>query len=204
MAKEKVIPDQADLRVTAFAEHRNLSEAKRQHDTKLKQLFSIANELDIAKKHLKSEHVSIQPRYRYLPEKRRVFEGYQVQSTINVHMESLSKVGNILQKLTDAGFDRIGNVAYGKKDMDAIREQILLKAVDNAKAKAEKIAKRLGVEVGKPVKVVESSTPSSRPYRAHRGVDMMARADAVEMAAVAPPAGELQISNRIHITFEIE
>lgn len=203
-AQKYVLPDQAIINVTVNAKDRDLQKSKLEHDQKLQALFKIAGDMKIERKHLKTQYASVQPQYRYANNEQ-LFDGYNISTSLQMTIKSMASVGDVLEKLVAAKFDRISNVQYSVSNDLAYRDEVLLNALDNAKEKAGKMAARMSQNLGKPLQISQGYQQHSRPQ------PMMGRMMAIERASadmagggVAPPEGEILITGTVTVSFELK
>ena len=207
-----VKPDKADLQFTVFAEHKELQQAKKQADEKLESVLAMLAKIGIAKGDIQTNYSSIMPRYRYessvtsgYSSGKQIFEAYEAQYAITVTIKKLDLVGVVLQKLTEASIDRIGNVTYGIIDERPIKEKALNEAIAHAKRKADIAAKAMEVEVGGVISFAEAGAQIA-PLQVMMAAPMMAKMsmDASGAAPSAPPAGDIEVTQSVSISYEIK
>ena len=199
-AKTQTVPDQALITFTLESKASELADAKRMQDEKLRTLYTLAGELRIEQKHLKTNYAQINPEYRYKDGKQ-IFQGYNASASITITLNDTSIVGEVMERFVKAGFDRMNAVQYRIKDEQPIREKLKIDAIANAKSKAEKMAAALGMRVGKPVQISESAIANHLPQPFMRAMPMAA--DMAEGSAMAPPSGEQETHATIHVVFEL-
>lgn len=201
-AKREVAPDQATVNVTVVAQDRDLQKAKQMHDTKMQELLKIAASLQVERKNIKTQYASIQPQYDYTDGKQ-VFRNYMISNTLEISLKRLNAVGELVQKLVDAKFDQVGNVQYSVDNDLSYRDEVLLEALDNAKAKAAKMAERMGATLGDVVQVSQGYQ-APQPVPMVRAMAMMKSADAAPAQAVQPPEGLMNINGTVTVSYELK
>ena len=146
-------------------------------------------------------------------ESRQVLVGYRVQTSIDITVTDISKVGELMENITNAGFEKgsknewgqLLSMYYGLSNADKIRDEILVEAITNARSKAERMVKAAGADIKRVYSINESGiampVPMPMPMMA-RG--MMAEGMAMADKAVAPPAGEQIINANVTVTFELK
>ena len=91
---------------------------------------------------------TIQPQWQYLtnaPPKR---TGYEARNTLRVSVEQLPVLGRWIDAALDAGAARVENVEFDSSHASSARRDALARAVANAKADAETLAKAAGGTLG--------------------------------------------------------
>lgn len=207
-AEHEVKPDVAMVGVTIENKSMTLEETKRKQDAETKKLLQIAKELRVNQDDLRTQHAQINPHYEYNREtKKQVFKGYRANTTVQIKLRDLEKVGVLLDKLVRAGFDRVNNVRYILDDDIEHRDAVLVEALSNAKNKAEKMAKRLGGNLGQAITVNEGykSAPVLYQPKMMRSMAMDAAPEAMSASAsVAPPSGLIELNGTVTAIFELK
>lgn len=200
----KMMPDMAVVHFAIFAEHTKADVAKEEADQQLSGVKKLLNTHKIASKHLKSGHISVQPRYRYHKGRDRTLEGYQVSYALQLTVHDLNLVGQLLQGFTEAGISRVNNVHYTLHDDEQAKSDALLAAMKKARAKAMMLAQAEGDKLGEALKISEGHVSFNPHPVMMRGARMMVADAESAKAAEAPPVGELDISASISVIYELD
>jgi uncharacterized protein YggE len=219
-ANRKLVPDEAHLRVNLNSMQMKMADAKADHDEKLKKLLEIAKEEGIEERKVRTESSTIQPIYEYVNQSpaiinsqpQRVFRGYRVQSLLDVTVVDTAKVGQVMEKITNAGFEKEANTEWGNlldlqyqvSEPEKKRDELLAEAIAVARAKAENMAKAAGTSVAGVRQISEGHVSNYMP----RPMMAMGKAVAMDMAAesapVAPPSGEQELQANVSVVFELK
>ena len=195
----KAEPDVARVMVSVLTQSKDQGQAAEQN-AKLTTAVrdALMTKFNLAKKDLETFGYNIQPQYDYQARPPKVV-GYQVRNTIRVSIKDLTKTGQVIDAATAAGANEIQGVSFEVENDAALRNEALVKALTNAKEKAELIAKTLGVQVGPVVSVRETSAPSVMPMR------MMMAAEAKMAGAPETPieAREMTVTADVTVVFGI-
>jgi len=195
----KAEPDIARVMVTVATESNDPGEAAAQN-AKLTTAVrdALVSKFKLAKKDLETFRYEIRPQYAYTKNQPTV-TGYQVTNTVRVSIKDLTKTGQVIDAATAAGANEIQGVSFEVENDEALRNEALVKALNNAKEKAELIAKTLGVRVGPVVSVRETSAPSVMPMR------MMMAGEAKMASAPETPieAREMTVTADVTVVFTI-
>ncbi|WP_286235747.1 SIMPL domain-containing protein [Thalassotalea sediminis] len=119
---------------------------------------------------------------------------FDVARTISVKLNSLAQYDRVLEHLVKIGVSNISPIELGFSDPEALYTSALQKAIDNAKSKANDIAKQLGVSVGTVISIKETGYHAPSVYR----MSMME-----SKAGFSSQATERAISAQVVITFQI-
>ena len=136
----------------------------------------------------------------YCPPSKQVLTGYTASESITVKVRNTDSVGDIMQGLGTTGVSDLSGPNFAIDNPDAVQAQARKLAIDDAKAKAEVLAKDLGVTLSKIV----SFSDNSGGYPVMYAKDSMMSVGAVPAAAPAIISkGENTISSDVTITYEI-
>lgn len=165
----------------------------------------------VDEKDIKTLSYNISPQYSYpnpcyggvcpaYEERTPRITGYQVSQTVQVTMRDLTKVGELLGGLGKLEVQNINGPAFALDDSTAGYSVARADAIEKAKTEAARLAKQLGVRLGKIVSFSESSGGYPYPMYAY-GMG----GDAVMTKEASPqvPAGENTYNASVSITYEI-
>lgn len=126
--------------------------------------------------------------------------GYQVSETIEVTVHDLDKTGTLLAGLGSQNVQNLYGPEFALDNPAAPQEEARAKAIADAKAQAELLARQLGVHLGKVVSFSEGG--GGYPYPMY---GMGAKTMAADSVAVAPqvPTGQNEYNSNVSITYEI-
>jgi uncharacterized protein YggE len=201
----RVAPDQLTLPVTVREENVTLKVAKDRHDDKLRRLLKLAADLGIPKEKIQTSYTAVNPVYDYERESTRPrLRGYEVQTSLEFRLTDFAKLGDFMNGIIAAGIDEIGSVSYSLQDEDKAREDTLNLAMEQAYAKASRLAGTAKVTIDKPLIIEEGDADVQRPMRP-RPMMRMAAMNA-PMAAAPPelPSGVIEIHQAVTVTYALK
>ena len=213
MAERKVVPDEAHITVNLNAMDKKMATARAAHDEKLGKLMEIVRSAGIDDKKVRTESSNISPVYHYDNDAKgksvRSFDGYRVQTNIDITVADTKKLGGLMEKISSAGFEEGANTEWGNlmsvyytiSDPVKLREDMLTEAMNNAKDKATKLANAAGANIARVYQITEGSTPN---YAGAPAPMMMRMAAPGAAPAMAPPAGEQQLESTVTVTYELQ
>lgn len=216
-ATKKIVPDEAHLRVNLNSMKSTMAESKAAHDEKLKKLLDITKEEGVEERKLRTESSSFQPIYEYINNgdkgQTRVFRGYRVQTQLDITVVDTAKVGALMEKITNAGFEQGANTEWGNlldlqyqvSEPEKKRDALLAEAIAVARAKAERMAEAGGASVARVQQITEGNVSNFNPPMPvmPMGRMMVAQSAMAEDAAVAPPSGEQELNATVSVVFEL-
>jgi uncharacterized protein YggE len=190
----KVTPDTAGVQIGVETTAPTTQEALAQNTAQATAIIEKIKALGVAEKDIQTSGFNIYPTY---DTDGRQVTGYTVSNQVNVTIRDLAQAGNLLDQVVQAGANRIYGVSFTVADPAAALAQARDKAVVDAKARAEQLAKGTGATVGQVLVVTENV--GAGPVVP---MPMMDRAAAAG-AAVPVQAGEQSYTAQVQITFEL-
>ncbi len=161
--------------------------------------------LGIPEEDIKTTAYNVYPTYDYGscwegPCPAPVVTGYQVDHNMEVKVRDTEKVAAVLEALGKKGLWSISGPNFEVDDNDALLTEAREKAIEEAKSKAEKLAKQLGVRLVRIVSFYENS--GGYPMYDEYGYGGTMAEDAAYKAPSLQP-GEQETSVSVSITYEI-
>ncbi len=206
------IPDIATLSFTVTETAKTVADAQAQATKKVNTTISALKSSGITEKDIQTTSYNINPHYEYqnstcssngiCPPSKSVVTGYDVSQSTDVKVHNLTKVGDLLTLIGSNAVQSVSGPSFSVENPDITQAEARSKAIDNAKMKAEVLAKALGVHI---VRVVSFSETGATPYPVRYDM-MMVGAASTKAAPVAPEisTGEQKITSNVTITYEIE
>jgi hypothetical protein len=177
-------PDLARVTLGVEARKPTLVEARSEVAAAVDKVLALTRALKIDPKHVDATALQVQPEYRWNEkDHKRVLLGYVVSRQVEVEVHDLEQLGPLLERAVDGGVNQVGNPQLDSSRRKDLEREALAKAVQDAQANAEVLARSAGVKLG-PARTLNASAnaPVVPMYRQR----MVMAAD----AAPAPPPEE--------------
>jgi len=199
-ASEQVAPDRAILTVSLVSKNRELNVAKRENDQMVEKIVAIAREFKIAKEKIATSNVYISPEYNYINNKQQ-FIGYMVNRTLRITMDDISIHERVLSAIVDAKIDQVNGVEFALADPEKLAKNVRVKAVENARVKAQALAEAAGAKLGQVLNIstVDSGVMSPRPMMA-----MLKSTMATESSVAPSLPGMIDLRESVTVSFALE
>ena len=149
----QVVPDTARINLGIITQGKNASEVREKIDQINSNFLSELKKLALKKEQIKTNNYSIYPNYDYSSGK---ITGYTGDLRLQIKVKDPYLVKKIKEKALAVGVNLIETVYFFVDNPEIYREKVREKAIDNAKNQAEKLAKNLGIKLGKITNVVEA------------------------------------------------
>jgi uncharacterized protein len=92
--------------------------------------------------------------------------GYEITNILQINLRDINKLGQVVDKAIDFGFNYFGGVQFDFSERDKVEETLLYAAIGEAALKAKKMAKAASVSLG-TVHYLEEISNSHRPRSSH-------------------------------------
>lgn len=146
----EVKPDMATISFGVETNAPTAGEAQQANARAMNDVVAALLGMGIAREDVQTSNFSLYPLYEWDGEKpvqRQVLVGYRCNNTVVAKIRNIEKVGQAIDKATSAGATNIGGISFGLQNPDPVKDELLAKAVANARAKAEIMAKAAGVVI---------------------------------------------------------
>lgn len=205
------IPDIATISFTVTETAKTAGDAQSLASTKVNTTVAALKNAGISDKDIQTTSYSINPHYEYqtsvcaangiCPPSKSIVTGYDVSQSTDIKVRDLTKVGNLFTLIGTNGVQNVYGPSFSVDNPETVQAQARAKAIDDAKSKADVLAKSLGVRIVRVVSFSENgNTPNPIRY------DMMSAGVASTKASVAPEisTGEQKVTSNVNITYAIE
>ena len=199
LAKVKLTPDRAVFTVSVETSAKTAGEAVQQNNSKIEQVIAALKKAGATEQEIQTTNFSIFPQQEFTENRRPRVVGYQVSNGLTVTRATVNDAGKLLQAAVDAGANQAGGLSLVVSDTSRGREEGLQRAFQDAKAKAETLAKAAGRTVGRALSISEglAATPPMPLF----GRTMALQQEKVMEVPVSP--GTEEISYTVSVVFEL-
>jgi len=160
--KVVVKPDLAIMNFSVVNEAEDVQEAMDKNSEKMNAVIDYLKDQGIKQADLKTTNFNLSPRYEYYeakyyqPTGERVLAGYEVRQDLQVKVRDLSLIGQLIKGASDYGANQVGDLRFTVDDEEKVKVEARSKAINQAREKAQKLAKQLGVSLVRIVDFNES------------------------------------------------
>jgi hypothetical protein len=206
--KIAVRPDTAVFTAGVLTQAKKVGEAQADNSRRSNAVLVFLKKQGIEEMDIKTIGYFVQPQYGESPvclsfpcPPRRPPEitGYEVRHTLEVKVRKLDQTDVLLEGVVTAGANEIGSISFRVDDDEAVRVEARKKAIEDAEKKAKKLARDLGVRLGRVAGFSESG--AGFPLFAH-ALKGGFGGDVVSAPALEIAPGEQEIRSTVTITYE--
>jgi len=189
-------PNQAELRLGAVTEATTATEALTKNADSMNKVIEALKAMGIPEEKIETSYFGLYPKYSSYG----TLVGFEVTHMLRVTTTSLDKAGQIIDGAVEAGANRVEGVyfTFTKDKTEELNTLARQRAVDDARAKAETIAKSLLVKI-----IGVASATEETYYYPYSGRFEVYPTPAPPPTSIMPPT-EVEITVMIRVTYIIE
>lgn len=193
--KVMVTPDRVDITIGVENIGADATEVKKKNDATIDAVIKYLKSVKVPAEDYQTQRVNLYRNYDYNKKK----YSFTASQTIVIHLKDITKYDSMMMGLVDAGVNNIQGIEFKTSKQAQYESEARVKAVAEAKQKANDYAGALNQKVGKAI-VVTDNTQVNYPR--------MMNAMKFESADAAIPKetlaiGEITITANVNISFEL-
>lgn len=204
-------PDIGSFSFGVRGEGADAATAQTESATAINEILAFLEASGVAEVDIATENYALNPRYQWVerpctaegfcPGGERVINGYEASQTVTVKVRDLEQSGALISGVGERGATNVSSLQFTIDDPATLEAEARSAAIADAEAKAETLAKDLGVQIVKMTNFYEEQGGGRYP-----DPYMMARSEMAMDTAVAPeiPTGEDTLTKRVNITYEVK
>ena len=203
------VPDTATFNYSVMATAKDVTTAQTEVNTKSNAILVYLKSQGVDEKDIQTSDYSVNPHYEYgtavcsggyCPPGKQTLTGYDVNETVTVKVKDTNKAGTLLSGIGSKGATNLSGLSFTIDDQTKLEAEARTKAINNARAKAEELAKELGVSLVRVVGFSENGGGYPIYYAKAMSADSLGRgtAPAPEIAT-----GQNRITSNVDVTYEI-
>lgn len=194
-------PDLAHVTLGVESRKPKLEEARAEVARTIDAVLKLTRDLKIDQTLVRSTRINVQPEYNWDANAReRNLIGYYVSRQVEIELRDLEKLGQLLERATDLGVNQLGDPRLDSSKRRDLERQALAKAVEDARANAEAVAKTAGARLG-PVRTISANSGYVPPPMPMRGKVMMAME--ASDAAQSYQSGQMTFTGNVQIEYDL-
>lgn len=175
------------------------AQAQSTNTAKMNTVTQAMKDLGIAEDDLETSGYSLNPNYDY-SKSPMVIQGYILTQNLSIKVRDFDKVGTVLERGVALGINQVNTVQFTIDEPAQLRDQARMEALEDAKKKADALARALGVDIVRVVSFSENGWSDPGPTPMYYG-----REAAVSAMAPAPSiqSGTQDVQTSVSVTYEI-
>ena len=189
--KASIIPDIAVVSAGVTAQGTTVKQAQQELNGKINAVIEGVKKLGIDKKDIQTTNYNISPQYDYKNNTQKII-GYQANSNVTIKVRNVDIANGVVDAATAGGANQIGGISFDVEDKTKAENEARVKAVEEAKKKAELAAKTAGFSLGRVIDYSEDNAGNPRPMM------LSAKADSTQ---IEPGTSEITVV--VSLSYEI-
>jgi len=196
-------PDLVNLQVGVQSQKTKLEEAQTEASTKMDAIMKQLKAAGIEDKDISTSQYNVEPVMNYRENQPPEVTGFRVTNILNVKIHDTTKAGELIDSLVASGANTVYGLSFGFSDPSAIQQQAREKAVADAKAKAEQLARLTGVQLGAPLTIQDGGSNVPPPVSPMMSYDAAQKGMGGGVATSINP-GQQEIMANVSILYAIK
>jgi len=182
-----------------------------QLNANMNQIISAEKALGVSEDKIKTQNYSLSPQYDYKDGVMSV-SGYTANQQLSVKVEGIKENSEALSKVISeasrSGANQVLGVRFETANLDELKQQARILAIQDAKAKSQSIASAAGVKLGKITTWYENIL-ASPDFQDYQGAYGLGAGGDMANAKIAPPqpqipSGTQEIVIEMSVSYEVE
>jgi uncharacterized protein YggE len=191
----KVTPDEVTIKVQVEHKGQNPKELKQKNDFIINDVLAFIKSMNIADKQVQTEYVRLNKNYDYQTKT----YNFSANQSVSIHLKNLELYESLMNGLMERGINRIDGISFSASTINDLKSQARIKAMQNAKMKAEEYTKVLNQSIGKAILITEfNNTNYTGPVNRKT---MMMSSDASGMEQQTIAVGEIEVVTKVNVSF---
>ena len=190
-----VIPDIAQIVYSVRSQAKEPADCQQKNSQSVSSVIELLKELGVSESSIRTSDYYMNPVYDYSGNTAKV-TGYEAVISLTVSDLPIDGLDELLARSVQEGVNTIQSITYMASNYDESYKQALAKAVETAYEKAEVLASASGRNVGKAVKITETSGYSEARYEDNARTGMYSATAKQELmadtASISP--GQIEVN----------
>lgn len=196
--KVTAAPDIAVIILGAQTEKKTVSAAQQENTKTMNALQDRLKGLSVPAADITTSAYAVYPQYDYI-DGRQTLRAYQVTQQVTVKIRDFDKITPVLSLVGELSLNQVEGLNFTIDDPEKFRQAARLKALAQAKAKAEALSQSLGVRLGQVVSFSENGVLPPGPYPLY---EMKGMGGGAAAPVISPGSQDIQVS--VTVSYELE
>jgi len=195
-------PDRAFITLGVESRKPKLEEARADVARTVDAVLKLTRDMKIDQKLVRSTRLNVQPEYNWDNNAReRTLLGYFVSRQVEVELRDLEKLGQLLERATDLGVNQMGDPRLDSSKRRDFEREALAKAVADARANADTVAKAAGGKLG-DARTISANSGFSPPPMPMARMRVAMAAEAAD-ASQSYQSGQMSFTGTVQIEYDL-
>lgn len=187
-------PDKVDVFVIVQTEDTNVEASMKENDSRLSGVTTATRSAGVAPADVQLSGVSMSTRDEYDKDGRSMRKWYQVRKELVICLRTPSKLDSLLVDISKSKA-MVSRIDFAAEALRTAEESLPVKAVENARARAEKMAAPVGATIGRALRI-----RTVQPATGNRGMETYSTGGGTSVGGAATGA----LTSQWHVEVEFE
>jgi uncharacterized protein YggE len=195
----RAVPDTAEVSAGVVSQADTAAAALKDNSAAMDKVMKAVQSFGIASGDVQTQGINVSPvmaRPAGRADAPPQITGYRASNIVSVRVRDMTKLGVVLDALVSSGANEMHGMRLTIGAPDKLMDEARGKAMDNARHKAELLAKAAGVKLGRVTSISEETGVSAQPR-------MYALAERAS-APVPIAAGEVELKATVRVVYALE
>lgn len=195
-------PNIANINLGLQTENESIEAAQKNNTETMNTIISkLKKEINVNKNEIQTTNYSINPRYDW-NEGQRTLKGYTVSQNLKIKIKDLTKISKIIGLAGEYNLNQVGGLNFSIENPENLQKEARIKALNNAKEKANALSQTLDVKLGRIIGFSEREQASVYPVM--RSLSISEDAQYKNGSAIPElEAGSQEIKSHVNVEYEI-
>ena len=195
-----VVPDRAWITLSAESRANSPREAQRKNTEAMTPVLDKLKSAGVPSEAIRTIGYDLQQEFDFV-NNRRVSRGYVARNTVDVRVDTVDRVGELLEIAVTSGATSVSGLRFDLRDRGKYEREALRLATSDARMRADAAAAGAGRAVDRVVRVEEQRAGGPMPVPRLAMAREVAQADA---GAPAISAGQIEIRAQVTLTASLK
>lgn len=200
--KVYVKPDIATVTLGLKTDGQSVKDITKKNVDIINKIIKDVKDLKIDEKDIQTTQYSIYPKYNWTEKTGSVPDGYTIEQNVTIKIRNFDNISGVLQIASNNGANTVSGLTFTVDNPEKARQEARAKAIEQAKANAQNLAKESGISLGKLINVYEGYSPVPVVYNTAKNAMGMGAADSVPAPTIQP--GQQEVSVSINLTYQVK
>ncbi len=194
-------PDIANIQLGVSKLANTVADARSQAAASMDAMVTSMKDNGVDAKDIQTQQLNISPEYDYSNNKQ-TLKGFRVTNIVSAKIRKIDDTSKIVDDAVTAGGNdaQVQGISFSIENPDDLKAQARKDAMDDARSRAETLAKEAGVTLGDPITISESNVVVPVPFAA--GATAADRSVAAPETPIEP--GTQDVTVDINVTWSIK
>lgn len=198
----KVVPDVADITLTATSEGKTAKEAQQRNTDRVNNAINaIRNTAGVDESGIQTSSINVWPEYALRDTGKPEVTSYKAETTITISGVEIDRIGDVVNSSIAAGINGVNGVQFRFSKYAETYREALAEAINAAREKAEVMAKAADCELGRVISINEGYENDFNSFSKFANSVSFDSATNDEDVSEEVMAGEVEVSASVDVSF---